>query len=67
MNTYINNVICEIVENGIKIIKKQGYINAGNNGPYHCKETPVRNSAHWIVLLASLYERTENLAYIVCG
>lgn len=37
-----------------------GYLPAGHNGPYFDPETPVRNTAHYLYLYSSLYERTQS-------
>jgi hypothetical protein len=35
-----------------------GSFPAGHNGPYRDPETPVRNTAHWLVTLCDLYRET---------
>lgn len=43
-----------------KILSEQsqdGSFPHGRNGPYFDEETPVRNTAHWLFTLASLYEK----------
>ena len=41
----------------------RGYAIPGNNGPYHCQETPVRNTGHWLVLYAYLWKTTREEKY----
>ena len=36
-------------------LNPDGSFPAGHNGPYHHPETPVRNTAHWLFLTASLF------------
>lgn len=36
---------------------------AGSNGPYHQKETAVRNTAHWLVTFSTMYQRTGDEKY----
>ena len=33
---------------------------AGHNGSYHDPETPIRNTAHWIVSFAKAYEISKD-------
>jgi hypothetical protein len=35
----------------------------GQNGPYADRETPVRTTAHWLITLLSLHERTGEAAF----
>lgn len=37
-----------------------GSFPGGHNGPYFDKETPVRNTAHWLFTLTCIYERTND-------
>lgn len=55
--------IIEVADSHIEDILKKGYANAGCNGPYRNKVTPVRNSAHWLVTYAILFENTNNSKY----
>lgn len=47
------------------ILKQQanGVFPAGHNGPYLDAETPVRNTAHFLYLLAHLYAKTGEVRY----
>jgi hypothetical protein len=38
--------------------RPDGSFTAGHNGPYRDPETPVRNTAHWLVTLCDLYRRS---------
>lgn len=42
---------------------KNGHANPGNNGPYGCTDTPVRNTAHWLILYAYLWKTTGEERY----
>jgi len=45
----------------ITIVKNdQGYAPGGQNGPYFDIETPIRNSAHWCVIYATLSREYPN-------
>lgn len=50
-------------EEVIKEITESGYVQGGHNGPYHDPETPVRNSAHWLISFAFLYRQTGEQKY----
>ena len=63
MKNKINNLIIEIGENMLSIIHDKGYVLAGNNGPYFCQDTPVRNSVHWICIYRYLFRLTHNEKY----
>lgn len=39
----------------------------GHNGPYNDPETPVRNTAHWLFLFASLYIKTDDSKWKAAG
>ncbi len=50
-----------ILDNAYKSIVTQdinGDMPPGHNGPYQDPETPVRNTAHWLVTFCHLYEQT---------
>lgn len=47
-----------------EIIMKQGYANPGHNGPYKDQETPVRNTAHWLISYANLYRKYGDKKYL---
>jgi hypothetical protein len=37
---------------------------AGHNGPYFDEETPVRNTAHWLMIFATAYKQTGERKYL---
>ena len=47
----------------LKLQKEDGSMPAGWNGPYHQSETPVRNTAHWLITFLKAYEITNNARY----
>ena len=47
--------------------REDGSFPSGHNGPYKHPETPVRNTAHFLFLLASLYEKTGYKRYKLAG
>ncbi|WP_158174564.1 hypothetical protein [Grimontia hollisae] len=40
-----------------------GGVSSGHNGPYFDHETPVRNTAHWLITFSCLYKRTKDTRY----
>lgn len=53
----------EIVEYYRNIYQNNECALAGNNGPYHQKETFVRNTAHWLVSFSCMYRMTKDETY----
>lgn len=51
-------------EKNSDIFMKLGYAPAGQNGPYGCEDTPVRNTAHWLITYKYLWENTQNTKYL---
>lgn len=45
---------------GLKTIKQNGQMPSGHNGPYNDKETPVRNTGHWLIIFSKAYQITKN-------
>ncbi|QDZ40717.1 agl cluster protein AglQ [Euhalothece natronophila Z-M001] len=44
----------------LEIQQPDGSMPSGHNGPYHDPETPVRNTAHWLVTFCHIYEQTQD-------
>lgn len=63
MDNHID-ILNEIIEIYVRKIEEKGFADAGNNGSYHCNDTPSRNSAHWIITFAYEYENTHNSKYL---
>ena len=40
-----------------------GHAAPGCNGPYMCMDTPVRNTAHWLITYSYLWKRTKDEKY----
>jgi len=59
----LNKMILKIAENSKKLQNKDGSFPPGHNGPYYDKETPVRNSAHWLIIFSKCYELTNEKKY----
>lgn len=41
-----------------------GYMPPGHNGSYHDVETPVRNTAHWLIMFLKAYEISGDKKYL---
>lgn len=63
--------ICQILQraadHALAVQGNDGAFPAGHNGPYHDPETPVRNTAHLLFLLASLHLRNPRAEYRRAG
>ncbi|OIB56008.1 hypothetical protein BBD46_21165 [Natrialba sp. SSL1] len=44
-------------------IRDDGSISPGHNGLYGDKETPVRNTSHWLLTFSHLYQQTGNNSF----
>ncbi len=56
-----------INECSLRALAKQnrnGSWDAGHNGPYHDMETPVRNTAHWLMACSKSYRLTARSEYL---
>jgi len=45
----LHDLIIETAERALELQSQNGALPAGHNGPYGDPETPVRNTAHWLV------------------
>lgn len=58
-----------IVNFANKAIRRQcsdGSMPAGHNGPYEHKETPVRNTGHWILIFSKAFELSGDRKFLAC-
>lgn len=55
--TGLHDVLARSAAAGLRLQRPDGSFPAGHNGPYGDPETPVRNTAHWLVLLATTHAR----------
>ncbi|MFC1577578.1 agl cluster protein AglQ [Thermodesulfobacteriota bacterium] len=58
----------QTAHSGIALQSNNGTFPPGHNGPYNDKETPVRNTAHWLITMLKAYELSgdnifKNAAY----
>jgi hypothetical protein len=56
--TGLHELLARSATAGARIQRRDGSFPEGENGPYRDPETPVRNTAHWLVLLATTWLRT---------
>ena len=63
----LSDIIINLCDTILEKQKDDGSFPSGHNGPYHDPETPVRNTAHWLFLLATLYERTRDTKWKVAS
>lgn len=57
-------IIKEVADSKLDYIMEYGHAKAGVNGPYKNEDTPVRNSAHWIITYSYLYRETGEDRYL---
>jgi hypothetical protein len=62
MITTIEKTLIEAASIKLNFDENEG-LEAGHNGPYFDKETPVRNTAHWLVIFSCLFKRTGDVKY----
>ena len=54
--TTLYEIIVASAEAALALQGKDGAMPAGHNGPYHDPETPVRDTAHWLVTFLKAWE-----------
>lgn len=54
------DLIVSSAEAGVKLQAHDGSMPAGHNGPHKDPDTPVRNTAHWVITFLKAYEYTKN-------
>jgi hypothetical protein len=57
-------IIKEIADFQLKLLDENGYIESGINGPYSCRDTEVRNTAHWIGIYKYIWIKSKDLRYL---
>jgi len=60
MKYKIKQIIENEANNALAHQNFDGSFPSGNNGPYLDKETPVRNTAHWLFTFSSLFEKNKD-------
>ncbi|KAB1188441.1 MULTISPECIES: agl cluster protein AglQ [Haloferax] len=59
----LRELLSDVADSQLERIQADGSVPAGHNGLYHDPETPVRNSSHWLVTFALLYDETGDERY----
>ncbi|GAB6878844.1 hypothetical protein JCM17823_11180 [Halorubrum gandharaense] len=54
----LESILIDVADSTIDDQCEDGSITGGHNGPHDDPETPVRNTSHYLLLFARLYERT---------
>lgn len=62
MNIYLNK-IKEISDYKLEEFMNLGHAIAGNNGSYNDKDTPIRNTSHWLIIYGFLWEEYKEEKY----
>src|SRR4030042_3738067 len=53
---FLSDIIVESSDAALCLQLEDGSFPPGCNGPYHDPETPVRNTAHWLITMLKAYE-----------
>lgn len=61
MNT--SDIICQSASRALTLMKTDGSMPPGINGPYNDLETPVRTTSHWILVFSKAGELTGKSSY----
>ncbi len=52
----LSDIILQSSKTALHLQLEDGSFPPGCNGPYHDQETPVRNTAHWLITMLKAYE-----------
>lgn len=63
----MNQKIMEMTGVACDFIFKHGHAKAGHNGPYGTPETPVRNTAYWLMTFCFAYRRTGEARFLAAA
>lgn len=63
----LSKIVLHSARHALTIQKGDGSFPAGHNGRYFDPETPVRNTAHWLFLFASLYIKIGEIRWKKAG
>lgn len=64
MSMELEQILEGVAQGYLTLLNSEGMIPGGHNGPYYDKETPVRNTAHWITTFCFLYQKTGQEQYL---
>ncbi|RKZ30302.1 agl cluster protein AglQ [bacterium] len=57
------DILVESASAGIALLRDDGSMPPGHNGPYNDPETPIRNTAHWLITFAKAFEITSDVRF----
>ncbi len=64
VETTLHRLIVSSADAALKLRREDGSMPAGHNGPYHDPETPVRNTAHWLITFAKAHQVTGEARFV---
>lgn len=59
----LNDIILQSAKAALDLQSANGSFPKGHNGPYYDPETPVRNTAHWLITLLKAYELSNESTF----
>lgn len=57
------DALLQSADRGLSLQNRNGSMPAGHNGPRHDNDTPVRNTAHWLILFLFAYNQSGEKRY----
>ncbi len=59
----LSDIILQSSKAALQLQSEDGSFPSGCNGPYHDQETPVRNTAHWLITMLKAYEISNEVIF----
>ena len=59
----VDSFLKECADSHYDEFMESGHASPGCNGPYGCPDTPVRNTAHWLIIYSYLWKITKDEKY----
>lgn len=59
----LEDIILQSADISLNVLEENNFYIAGVNGPHAHADTPVRNTAHWLLINAKAYEITDHPQY----
>lgn len=63
INITLDQLIVQSAREGVRMLSKADFMSGGINGPYKDKETPVRNTGHWLMIFLRAFSITEEKCF----
>lgn len=67
VNKQLSEFVLSMANSALLKQAADGSFAGGHDGPYRTKDSPVRNTAHWLFTLCSLYEQTGYKNYFAAA